>query len=97
MLVSPTVWEDPAKTLLTTNTTLGATVQMCRRLATLGEPLGEGEHSFPTPERIASLSVDALNDHARRLPEPPTLSQLARAIVDEGLDPRVVARARHVQ
>jgi hypothetical protein len=37
LLVSPTVWEDLAKTLLTTNTTWGATVQMCRRLLTLGE------------------------------------------------------------
>lgn len=86
MLVSPTVWEDLAKTLLTTNTTWGATVQMCRRLATLGEPLGEGEHSFPTPERVASLSVDALNDHVRAGYRSAYLSQLATAIVEEGLD-----------
>ena len=86
MLVSPTVWEDLAKTLLTTNTTWGATVQMCRRLATLGEHLGDGEHSFPTPERVASLSVDALNDHVRAGYRSAYLSQLARAIVEEGLD-----------
>ncbi|SIN71176.1 3-methyladenine DNA glycosylase/8-oxoguanine DNA glycosylase [Singulisphaera sp. GP187] len=86
MLVSPTVWEDLAKTLLTTNTTWGATVQMCRRLATLGAPLGEGEHSFPTPERVASLSVDALNDHVRAGYRSAYLSQLARAIVEQGLD-----------
>ncbi|AGA28689.1 DNA-3-methyladenine glycosylase family protein [Singulisphaera acidiphila] len=86
MLVSPTVWEDMAKTLLTTNTSWGATIQMCRRLATLGEPLGEGEHSFPTPERVASLSVDALNDHVRAGYRSAYLSQLARAIAEEGLD-----------
>ncbi|WP_406699281.1 3-methyladenine DNA glycosylase [Singulisphaera sp. Ch08] len=86
MLVSPTVWEDMAKTLLTTNTTWGATVQMCRRLATLGEPFGEGEHSFPTPERVASLSVDALNEHVRAGYRSAYLSQLARAIVEQGLD-----------
>ena len=37
MLVSPTVWEDLAKTLLTTNTTWAMTKSMVARLAALGD------------------------------------------------------------
>lgn len=81
MLVSPTVWEDMAKTLLTTNTTWGATKQMCHRLVTLGEPFGADEFSFPTPERIAAMDGDELNQHVRAGYRSAYLSQLARAIV----------------
>src|SRR5215213_197763 len=37
MLVSPTVWEDLAKTLLTTNTTWAMTKSMVARLVTLSD------------------------------------------------------------
>jgi 3-methyladenine DNA glycosylase/8-oxoguanine DNA glycosylase len=60
MLVSPTIFEDLAKTLLTTNTTWNMTRQMVARLAALGEPY-DGGHAFPTPERLASFSADELN------------------------------------
>lgn len=87
MLVAPTVWEDLAKTLLTTNTTWGATKQMCQRLSALGTPFGPEEFSFPTPERIAALSVDELNDQVRAGYRSESLSLLARAIVDGAIDP----------
>lgn len=65
MLSSPTVWEDLAKTLLTTNTTWNMTIQMCRRLATLGDVYVGGGHAFPTPERVAAMNPDDLNAHVR--------------------------------
>jgi N-glycosylase/DNA lyase len=86
MLVSPTVWEDMAKTLMTTNTTWAGTVQMCRRLVTLGDPFDESEHSFPTPERVAAMSVEALNGHVRAGYRSAYLHLLASAIVEGRLD-----------
>jgi len=61
MLVSPSVFEDLAKTLLTTNTTWNMTKQMVGRLAALGEPYPGGGHSFPTPEQLAGFTPDELN------------------------------------
>jgi N-glycosylase/DNA lyase len=65
MLVSPTIWEDLAKTLLTTNTTWAMTISMASRLTTLGDAAPGGEHTFPTPEQVASLDPDAFNTHIR--------------------------------
>jgi 3-methyladenine DNA glycosylase/8-oxoguanine DNA glycosylase len=87
LLVSPTVWEDLAKTLLTTNTTWVVTIQMVRRLVTLGEPFGDGLHAFPSPERIASMSVEDLNRHVKAGYRGPYLHALATAIVERKLDP----------
>jgi 3-methyladenine DNA glycosylase/8-oxoguanine DNA glycosylase len=86
MLVSPTVWEDMAKTLLTTNTTWGGTVRMCRRLASLGESFGEAEHSFPTPDRVAGMSVDELNDRVRAGYRGAYLHDLATAVAEGRLE-----------
>lgn len=65
MLAAPTVWEDLAKTLLTTNTTWNMTKQMTARLNTLGDPYADGGHAFPSPERIAAMTPDDLNAHVR--------------------------------
>lgn len=65
MLVSPTIWEDLAKTLLTTNTTWAMTISMVSRLTTLGNAALSGEHTFPTPERIAALAPEVFNTHIR--------------------------------
>lgn len=65
MLVSPTIWEDLAKTLLTTNTTWAMTISMVSRLTTLGNAAPSGEHTFPTPEQIAALDPDVFNAHIR--------------------------------
>ncbi|WP_020468712.1 DNA-3-methyladenine glycosylase family protein [Zavarzinella formosa] len=87
LLVSPTVWEDLAKTLLTTNTTWVVTVQMCKRLATLGEAFGDGLHSFPTPERIAEMPVNEFHEHVRAGYRSVWLHELATAIVAGKTDP----------
>lgn len=87
LLRSPGVWEDLAKTLLTTNTTWGATRKMVERLTALGEPLGDGErHAFPTPERVAALSPEELDDHVRAGYRSPYLHRLAGAIAGGELD-----------
>lgn len=65
MLASPTVWEDLVKTLFTTNTVWRATIQMCERVNGLGEPYAGGGYAFPTPARIAAMSLDDLNTHVR--------------------------------
>lgn len=65
LLASPTLWEDLVKTLMTTNTTWNMTIQMVSRIVTLGDPYAAGGHAFPTPQRIAALSLDDLNTHIR--------------------------------
>ena len=65
MLISPTVWEDMAKTLMTTNTTWSQTVAMCGRLGALGDKYSENETAFPSPEKIASMDLDDLNEAIR--------------------------------
>jgi 3-methyladenine DNA glycosylase/8-oxoguanine DNA glycosylase len=86
MLVSPTVWEDLAKTLLTTNTTWTMTKGMVARLAALGEPHAEDGHAFPTPERIAVLTPDALNAQVRAGYRGASLHALASSIADGTFD-----------
>jgi 3-methyladenine DNA glycosylase/8-oxoguanine DNA glycosylase len=65
LLASPTVWEDLAKTLLTTNTTWKLTIQMVTRLNALGDPYPDGGHAFPSPSRIAALTVAELDQAVR--------------------------------
>lgn len=84
MMVSASVWEDLAKTLLTTNTTWRMTIHMVERLCALGQPF-ENAFAFPTPERIAALELDTLNAHVRAGYRGAYLHELARKICD-GLD-----------
>ena len=87
MLVSPTVWEDLAKTLLTTNTTWRMTKDMVARLVTLGDADALGRHSFPTPEQVAALGSDVLNAHVRAGYRGAYLHALALDIAEGRLDP----------
>jgi len=86
LLVTPTVWEDLAKMLLTTNTTWGGTIGMCRRLVTLGALHGDGAHSFPTPAEVASMSLRRLSERVRAGYRAPYLHELAKAIAEERID-----------
>jgi N-glycosylase/DNA lyase len=53
LLRSPTVFEDLAKTLATTNCSWALTKLMCRRLVdSLGAEGPAGERAFPTPEAV---------------------------------------------
>lgn len=81
LLRAPTVWEDLAKTLLTTNTTWAMTRQMTQRLNELG-PAG----AFPSPEIVANLSPDALADHVRAGYRNAYLHELACRIAEGRVD-----------
>ncbi len=86
MLASPTVWEDLAKTLLTTNTTWNMTRQMNARLTTLGDPYPDGGNAFPTAERIATMNPEALNEAVRAGYRGAYLHELAKRVVSRELD-----------
>jgi N-glycosylase/DNA lyase len=86
ILIGPTVWEDLAKTLLTTNTTWSQTKAMCARLCALGQPHGDDGHAFPTPEAIALLSVDELGERIRAGYRSAYLHELATRIVEGDVD-----------
>jgi 3-methyladenine DNA glycosylase/8-oxoguanine DNA glycosylase len=87
MLVSPTVWEDLAKTLLTTNTTWSMTKGMVNCLAALGEADSGGDPTFPTPEQVAALTPEALNEQVRAGYRGAYLHALAAAIAEGRMDP----------
>lgn len=57
LLASPTVWEDMAKTLLTTNISWSSTVTMTEKLAAI-----DPANTFPTPQQVAALSEDELDE-----------------------------------
>jgi len=85
-LSSPTVWEDLAKTLMTTNTTWNMTQQMVARLTALGDPYAGGGQAFPPPERIAALPLDALNTAIRAGYRGAYLHELAQRIRSGEID-----------
>ena len=85
LLSAPTVWEDLAKTLLTTNTTWSMTKQMVARLCMLGAAHGES-YAFPTPEQVAALSPGALNAQVRAGYRGAYLHELALAIAEGRVD-----------
>jgi 3-methyladenine DNA glycosylase/8-oxoguanine DNA glycosylase len=62
LLRSPTVWEDAAKTLFTTNCSWALTVKMCRiacsQLCATASPAGV--YPFPSPEAFVHYSPDEL-------------------------------------
>ena len=80
LLVSPTVWEDLAKTLATTNTTWNGTVSMCRRLVEMGQST-DGIHVFPTPAEVAAKRLDELANSTGFGYRSDYLHDLATAIV----------------
>ncbi len=63
LMRSPTVFEDLAKTLATTNCSWALTVLMCRRMVdTLGAEGPEGERAFPTPSAVAAAGEAHFRD-----------------------------------
>ena len=87
MLVSPTVWEDLAKTLLTTNTTWRQTKEMVKRLVTIGDRHVSGRHAFPTAEQVAALPLEMLSDQVRAGYRNVYLLELAISIAEGRFDP----------
>jgi 3-methyladenine DNA glycosylase/8-oxoguanine DNA glycosylase len=86
MLVSPTVWEDLAKTLMTTNTTWKMTRGMVERLAELGESRSDGLRTFPTPAQIAAYTPETLNEHVRAGYRGAYLREIATVIANGEFD-----------
>lgn len=78
LLRSPTVWEDLAKTLATTNCSWALTRSMCRRLVdVLGAEGPAGERAFPAPEAVVAASEEGMRVDIRA-------GYRARAFVDLG-------------
>lgn len=86
MLISPTVWEDLVKILLTTNTTWSQTISMVARLCQLGSTAETGLRAFPTPQEIAAIPPDVLQNRVRAGYRSIYLHELAIQIVQDQLD-----------
>lgn len=82
ILIAPSLWEDLAKTLLTTNCSWAQTINMCRQLCRLGaaHPTIEACYAFPTAERIAALDFASFADAVRAGYRSAYLHELARQI-----------------
>lgn len=82
LLRSPTLFEDVAKVLATTNTTWSGTKSMMRKLVDVADEGG----AFPGPERVAALGTARLRDDARWGYRAAYLSRLAEAVAGGSLD-----------
>lgn len=88
ILIAPSLWEDLAKVLLTTNCSWSQTVNMCRQLCLLGAPHPniKGCHAFPTPMRIASMDFDQFAKSVRAGYRSAYLYELASKIAKGDID-----------
>lgn len=84
ILVCPSLWEDLAKVLLTTNCSWSQTINMTGQLCQLGapHPADADWRAFPTPQRIAALQPDDLAEALRAGYRTAWLHELARRIAD---------------
>ena len=81
MLAAPTVWEDLAKTLMTTNIAWSGTKEMARKLVSL-DPDG----AFPTPQQVIAISEEELTQKTGMGYRAPYLHTLARRIASGELN-----------
>lgn len=87
MLRGPTVFEDVAKTVCTTNCAWSATVRMVSALVEhLGVEAPGGERCFPSPEAMAGAGADFYREVVRAGYRGPYLIGLARRVVDGEVD-----------
>ena len=97
VLRSPTLFEDVIKTILTTNTLWGATINMTKRLVEeFGEPAGRvvasdsepriETKSFPTPESIAASSPAYIKEKIRVGYRAPAIHDLAVRVAKRDFD-----------
>jgi 3-methyladenine DNA glycosylase/8-oxoguanine DNA glycosylase len=104
MVRSPTVFEDVAKTICTTNCTWAATKRMVAALVEhLGSPAagrpsggpsdGPYGRAFPTPRAMAEAGEDFYRDVARAGYRGPYLHSLARSVAEGDLDLEILGRA----
>jgi 3-methyladenine DNA glycosylase/8-oxoguanine DNA glycosylase len=87
MLRSPTVFEDVAKTICTTNCAWSATVRMVTALVSeLGLEAPDGRRAFPTPDAMAQASERFYKDVVRAGYRGPYLRSLAAGVAEGTLD-----------
>ena len=88
ILIAPTVWEDLAKVLLTTNTTWAQTIQMSQRLCYLGtpHPTLSNTFAFPSPQMIANIDFEVFASALRAGYRTAYLYKLAQKITQGELD-----------
>jgi N-glycosylase/DNA lyase len=88
LLRSPTVFEDLAKTLATTNCSWALTKQICRRLVeTLGAVGPAGERAFPTPEAVIAAGAAHLQTEVRVGYRARAFVELAEAVASGAVSP----------
>jgi N-glycosylase/DNA lyase len=105
LLRSPTLWEDAAKTLFTTNCSWAMTKKMCDSICakTFTNPTPSGGFPFPTAKTVSSYEIDELQDLmpvgyrgsflkdlAQRFAEDPTYHQLETNGYDYGTADKMV-------
>jgi len=85
LLKSPTLWEDAAKTLFTTNCTWALTTQMCSAICseTFSSPTPAGMFPFPGPETIARFPAERIRELMPIGYRAPYLTELAHLFVDD--------------
>ncbi|HVE63278.1 MAG TPA: hypothetical protein VNB94_05705 [Mycobacteriales bacterium] len=87
LLRSPTVFEDLARTLATTNCSWSLTELMCSRLVeSLGAAGPAGERAFPTPPAVRDAGERHLADVVRAGYRARSFVELAAAVSDGTLD-----------
>ncbi len=88
ILVCPSLWEDLAKVLLTTNCSWSQTINMTSQLCRLGAPhpaLPDWQ-AFPPPQRIAAMPLDELSGAVRAGYRSAYLHELAGRINSGDID-----------
>lgn len=88
ILIAPTLWEDLAKVLFTTNTTWAQTIQMSQRLCSLGQPHPTivDTYAFPTAQTIANMKFETLANSIRAGYRTAYLYELAQFITNNTPD-----------
>ncbi len=88
ILACPSLWEDLAKVLLTTNCSWSQTINMARQLCRLGtpHPTIHDCHAFPSPQRIATMHFDELTNALRAGYRRAYLHQLSQQIASGEVD-----------
>lgn len=88
LLRSPTVFEDLAKTLCTTNCSWSLTRKMVENLVkNLGEATSGGVMAFPTANTMASVSADFYRDVIRAGYRSPYFLEMAERVASGEIDP----------
>ncbi len=88
LLRSPTVFEDLVKTICTTNCSWALTKKMTANLVEkLGEAAQDGKRTFPTAERMASVSAEFYRDEIRAGYRSAYFAELAEKVASGQINP----------